>query len=387
MVTPSCRTGPDDSRARRAAGRRRSEADFLELAAQAASRLAWLDAAGRRPDDARPSRTEPAAGSGRLSRMMAWAVAAAQADTCRQRCAAGVSAASGRDLALSGTADRPSPSRRRPRPGLAVRSARASTPWSSRRPGRARRWPRSCGPSTSWPASRPRPMPKRRCRVLYISPLKALAVDVERNLRSPLTGVRHAARRLGLPEPDIRVARPDRRHRRRRAPQAGHQAAGHPDHHAGVAVPDADLAGQGDACAASRPSSSTRCTRWPAASAARTWRCRWSGSTRCGRLTTRLARRPGAADRPVGDRPAAGGGRGVPRRRAAGHDRGAAQREAARPQDRRPGRGHGRPAGRRSEPAPAGSPQGRERAAGSAAAATRRGSTRSGRTSRSGCST
>jgi ATP-dependent helicase Lhr and Lhr-like helicase len=50
------------------------------------------------------------------------------------------------------------------------------------------------------------PDPKRRCRVLYVSPLKALAVDVERNLRSPLTGVRHAARRLGLPEPDITVA-------------------------------------------------------------------------------------------------------------------------------------------------------------------------------------
>ena len=45
----------------------------------------------------------------------------------------------------------------------------------------------------------------RRCRVLYISPLKALAVDIERNLRSPLTGVGQAMRRLGLPEPDIRV--------------------------------------------------------------------------------------------------------------------------------------------------------------------------------------
>ena len=45
----------------------------------------------------------------------------------------------------------------------------------------------------------------RRCRVLYVSPLKALAVDVERNLRAPLTGIRHAARRLGLPEPDVRV--------------------------------------------------------------------------------------------------------------------------------------------------------------------------------------
>jgi ATP-dependent Lhr-like helicase len=48
--------------------------------------------------------------------------------------------------------------------------------------------------------------PRHRCRVLYISPMKALAVDVERNLRSPLTGVRHAARRLGLPEPGITVA-------------------------------------------------------------------------------------------------------------------------------------------------------------------------------------
>ena len=47
--------------------------------------------------------------------------------------------------------------------------------------------------------------PKQRCRVLYISPLKALAVDIERNLRSPLAGVGQAARRLGLAEPDIRV--------------------------------------------------------------------------------------------------------------------------------------------------------------------------------------
>ena len=48
--------------------------------------------------------------------------------------------------------------------------------------------------------------PKRRTRVLYISPLKALAVDIERNLRAPLTGIRHAAHRLGLDEPDIAVA-------------------------------------------------------------------------------------------------------------------------------------------------------------------------------------
>ncbi|HEY2306228.1 MAG TPA: DEAD/DEAH box helicase [Streptosporangiaceae bacterium] len=47
---------------------------------------------------------------------------------------------------------------------------------------------------------------KQRCRVLYISPLKALAVDIERNLRAPLAGIRQVAQRRGLPEPDIRVA-------------------------------------------------------------------------------------------------------------------------------------------------------------------------------------
>ncbi|MGI8879842.1 MAG: ATP-dependent helicase [Jatrophihabitans sp.] len=56
-------------------------------------------------------------------------------------------------------------------------------------------------------ATEPRPEdPTRRCRVLYLSPLKALAVDVERNLRGPLTGIRQAALRLDLAEPDVRVA-------------------------------------------------------------------------------------------------------------------------------------------------------------------------------------
>ncbi|WP_375389489.1 DEAD/DEAH box helicase, partial [uncultured Amnibacterium sp.] len=42
-------------------------------------------------------------------------------------------------------------------------------------------------------------------RVLYISPLKALGVDVERNLRSPLVGVTQTAKRLGQAPPRIRV--------------------------------------------------------------------------------------------------------------------------------------------------------------------------------------
>lgn len=39
----------------------------------------------------------------------------------------------------------------------------------------------------------PVPKKERRCRVLYVSPLKALAVDVERNLRSPLAGIANLA--------------------------------------------------------------------------------------------------------------------------------------------------------------------------------------------------
>ncbi|SPM28583.1 ATP-dependent helicase, partial [Mycobacterium terramassiliense] len=41
--------------------------------------------------------------------------------------------------------------------------------------------------------------------VLYVSPLKALAVDVERNLRTPLAGLTRIAERHGLPAPDISV--------------------------------------------------------------------------------------------------------------------------------------------------------------------------------------
>ncbi len=49
--------------------------------------------------------------------------------------------------------------------------------------------------------------PSERLRVLYISPLRALAVDVDRNLRAPLEGIRLAGERLGLPvhRPEVGV--------------------------------------------------------------------------------------------------------------------------------------------------------------------------------------
>src|SRR2546430_234205 len=52
------------------------------------------------------------------------------------------------------------------------------------------------------------PVPaKPRTRILYISPLKALAVDVERNLREPLVGITRQAQRLGITyrEPTVAI--------------------------------------------------------------------------------------------------------------------------------------------------------------------------------------
>ncbi len=42
--------------------------------------------------------------------------------------------------------------------------------------------------------------------IVYVSPLKALSADIERNLEAPLAGIREAARSLGLPPPPIRTA-------------------------------------------------------------------------------------------------------------------------------------------------------------------------------------
>ena len=49
--------------------------------------------------------------------------------------------------------------------------------------------------------------PSQGCRVVYVSPMKALAVDVERNLRAPIAGIGHAAERLGVAvrEPTVAI--------------------------------------------------------------------------------------------------------------------------------------------------------------------------------------
>ena len=84
--------------------------------------------------------------------------------------------------------------------------------------------------------------PGRGLRLLYVSPLKALNYDIERNLRGPLAGL----------QSELRVARPHRRHAAEGARGDAEGAAGHPHHHARVALPAPHLARARDADDASR---------------------------------------------------------------------------------------------------------------------------------------
>ena len=86
------------------------------------------------------------------------------------------------------------------------------------------------------------PAPGEGLRLLYVSPLKALNYDVERNLRGPLAGLRSRAGRR----------RAHRRHASPRPAGDAAEAAGHPDHDARVALPAPHLAGARDAPSASR---------------------------------------------------------------------------------------------------------------------------------------
>ena len=81
-------------------------------------------------------------------------------------------------------------------------------------------------------------------RCVYVSPLRSLGYDIERNLAIPLEGIR---RRLGLDgEPGAR-RRPHGRHLGLRPPQAPRQAAAPPDHDAGEPLAPAQPGGLGRA--------------------------------------------------------------------------------------------------------------------------------------------
>ena len=46
---------------------------------------------------------------------------------------------------------------------------------------------------------------KDETQVVYVSPLKALSNDIQRNLEAPLAGIREELRRRGLPDVEIRT--------------------------------------------------------------------------------------------------------------------------------------------------------------------------------------
>ena len=114
----------------------------------------------------------------------------------------------------------------------------------------------------------------RGIHTLYISPLKALAVDIERNLGKPVG-------EMGLP---LTHGDPHRRHARPQAPAPETGAARHPAHHARAA-------GAADRRAAMPSASSpdlryvvsTSCIRWSPPSAAICWRSAWRGCARSSR--------------------------------------------------------------------------------------------------------
>ena len=153
----------------------------------------------------------------------------------------------------------------------------------------------------------PPPEPRERCRVLYISPLKALAVDVERNLRAPLAGISRLAREQDVAHHRTGGRDSDRGYAGRGARPVHAASRRHPDHHAGVALPAADV--ERARGAAQRAHRDRR----------RDSRDGGDQARRAPGPVARTARgdraRPHPADRPLGDAAPPRRGRALPRRR------------------------------------------------------------------------
>ncbi len=192
---------------------------------------------------------------------------------------------------------------------------RRRSPRAGRRPHRfgqdARRLPLGAGPAGQHARLRRRSC--ARCRVLYVSPLKALAVDVERNLRVA-AGRNPPCRRPAGPSASRPSASASARAiPRRRATPPGHVSARHPDHHARVALPAAHEPGPRVA-ARRRDGDRRRGPRRGGHQARRPPR-------RLPRAPRRAAPTSGPAHRAVGHGAAGVGGRPLPRRTAAGRRR------------------------------------------------------------------
>ena len=109
--------------------------------------------------------------------------------------------------------------------------------------------------------------------VVYVSPLKALGNDIEKNLRDPLDGIGKLAADDGIEPAPIRVGVRTGRYARLPAPATDQETAPHPDHDARIALHPAHRRAQSRR-AGERPrrSFSTRSTRSRPTSAAATSR-------------------------------------------------------------------------------------------------------------------
>ena len=172
-----------------------------------------------------------------------------------------------------------------------------------------------------------RPQPRRRA-----PPALRLAAEGAQ-LRRRAEPARPARR------PPVRAPRrrPHRRHDAEGAARAGQGAARHPDHDAGVALPDADLAGAGDAALA-RDGDRGRGARRRGHEARRAPGA-LAGAAR------RLARQAGAANRPLRDPAPARRDRPLRLRRPRDPARRRGHAQGARPRGRRAGRGPARARG------------------------------------------
>ena len=160
-------------------------------------------------------------------------------------------------------------------------------------------------------------------RVLYVSPLKALAVDVERNLRTPLTGITRITERRGLPAPDISVGV-----RSGDTPPARRREL--------ITKPPDILITTPESLFLMLTLGRSRHTgRGPDRHRRRGTRCRGDQTRRTLGAVAGTARsavgHARAADRAVGDRPAAGGGGAVSLRAGQDDDRRAAGDQDVRP--------------------------------------------------------
>ena len=199
-----------------------------------------------------------------------------------------------------------SPAARPPRSGWpGRRSPRARTCSWSRRPGRARRSPRSWRSSTGSIASTPPGTLEPGLRCVYVSPLRSLGYDIERNLAGPAR--RDPARPRAGRQPG-HGRRPDRRHLGLPPPEAPRRAAAPADHHAREPLADAQPAGL-----ARRPGEGVGHLIVDEVHALVPTKRGADLAVSLERLAGRAAARPGPR-RPLGDLPARRAGRAVPGR-------------------------------------------------------------------------